>query len=381
MQNVSDARVRLFLNALDEVAGLRVVDCKEEEPFEAEGRRLRLDFLVHAYLGGEKKVTALGIEALDSAYPRDAQLLTQRFAARARYLAGADEVPSEVPIVVANYLSGATQELLRKGHINFYEVESGTLYYRHGLRHIDIQRESRAPAEQRKIRSVFSGAREQVVHALLEHWRREGDEAWVSGAELAAMASTSPFTVSTTMQELERQAWVDVTGSGPTLRRRLSRPDLLLDAWAQVWKQRLPKETSTRWYAYVRTSGGIVDHMLERLAKLDGWLMTGAGAANAVVPHLTAVDRVTIIVPPGGVSKQWAADLKLEPAEKGSNVTFIERTGASLMFGDTHPERPGSGFASRFVIYLDLLNGVGRNKELAAEFRSRALKLGEMAGG
>ncbi|CAB5714616.1 Uncharacterized protein conserved in bacteria (DUF2186) [Delftia tsuruhatensis] len=377
MPKVSDARVQLFLNALDEVAGLSVVDCKEEEPFEAEGQRLRLDFLVHAHLGSEKKATALGIEALDSAYPRDAQVLTQRFAARAKYLAGTDEVP----IVVANHLSSATQKLLREGHVNFYEVSSGTLYYRHGQRHIDIQRESREPAEQRKIRSVFSGAREQVVHALLEHWRREGDEAWVSGAELADMAATSPFTVSTTLQELERQAWVDATGAGPNLRRRLSRPELLLDAWAQVWKQRLPKETSTRWYAYVRTPEGIVDDMLERLGGLDGWLMTGAGAANAVVPHLTAVDRVTLIVPPGGVSKQWAADLKLEPAEKGSNVTFIERTGASLMFGDTHPERPGSRFASPFVVYLDLLNGVGRNKELAAEFRRRALKLGEMASG
>lgn len=51
MPNVSDARVQRFLNALDEVAGLSVVDCKEEEPFEAEGRRQRLDFLVHAHLG------------------------------------------------------------------------------------------------------------------------------------------------------------------------------------------------------------------------------------------------------------------------------------------------------------------------------------------
>lgn len=356
--------------------GLRVVDCKEEEPFDAEGRQLRLDFLVHAHLGNDKKVTALGIEALDSAYPRDARMLLERFAARAKYLAGADEVP----IVVANFLSSGTQELLRDGHINFYEVASGTLYYRHGLRHIDIQRESKEPVEQRKIRSVFSGAREQVVHALLEHWRREGDEAWVSGADLAAMAGTSPFTVSTTMQEFERQAWVDVTGSGPTLRRRLIRPEQLLDAWAQVWKQRLPQERRTRWYAYAGGPGGIVDHMLERLAEFDGWLMTGAAAANAVVPHLTAVDRATIIVPPG-VSKQWAADLKLEQAEKGSNVTFIERTGASLMFGETHPERWGSRFASRFVMYLDLLDGVGRNKELAAEFRSRALKLGEMVSG
>lgn len=375
MANVPDPRVRLFLDALDQITGLQVVECRAEEPFEAEGKRLRLDFLVHVRLGDESRVTALGVEAMDNVYPRDAQMLTVRFAARATYLVGIDEVP----IVVATYLSDGAKKLLRDGDVNFYEVASGTLYFKHGLRHIDIQREGSGPAE-RKIRSVFNGAREQVVHALLEHWRREGGDAWVSGTDLAEMAETSPFTVSTTLQELERQAWVDVTGAGPTLRRRLSRPENLLDAWAQAWRQKLPSEKRTRWYAYANGRSGILDHMLSRLADFDGWALTGAGAANTVVPHLTAVDRVSIIVPPG-LGKDWADDLKLEPAEKGANVTFIERTGASLMFGDSHPDRPGSRFASRFVMYLDLLDGVGRNKELATEFRSRALGLGAMVDG
>lgn len=310
MANVPDPRVRLFLDALDQITGLQVVECRAEEPFEAEGKRLRLDFLVHVRLGDESRVTALGVEAMDNVYPRDAQMLTVRFAARATYLVGIDEVP----IVVATYLSDGAKKLLRDGDVNFYEVASGTLYFKHGLRHIDIQREGSGPAE-RKIRSVFNGAREQVVHALLEHWRREGGDAWVSGTDLAEMAETSPFTVSTTLQELERQAWVDVTGAGPTLRRRLSRPENLLDAWAQAWRQKLPSEKRTRWYAYANGRSGILDHMLSRLADFDGWALTGAGAANTVVPHLTAVDRVSIIVPPG-LGKDWADDLKLEPAER-----------------------------------------------------------------
>lgn len=375
MANVTDPRVQLFLGALDQVAGLEVVDWLEDEPFETPTGRLRLDYLVHGRFKGEAQDTALAIEATDKVYPRDAQNLMERFAARVQFLNGADEVP----VVVSSHLSDGAQRLLREGRINYFDAASGTLYYRHGLRHIDIQRDTSEPAE-RKIRSVFSGAREQVVHALLEHWRRNGSDAWVSGADLADMAATSPFTVSTTLQELEKQAWVDVTGAGPALRRRLSHPELLLDAWAQAWKQRLPKESRTRWYTYAGGRGGIVDHMLERIADRDGWALTGGAAANAVVPHLTSIDRVSIIVPPG-VGKAWAAELKLEPADKGANVTFIERSGASLMFLDSHPERAGSHFASRFVMYLDLLDGVGRNKELAAEFRSRALGLREMANG
>lgn len=377
MPNVSDPRVSEFLSALDQVAGLEVVECEEEVPFELEARRLRLDFLIQVRLGGESFSTSLAIESTDTAYPRDAEKLRDRFCARATQGGRAEEVP----VVVATAMSGNAQKVLRDGGINFYETSTGTLYYRHGLRLIDIQRESKDAGDQRKIRSVFSGAREQVVHALLVHWRREGRDAWVSGAELADMASTSPFTVSTTMQELERNSWVDVTGSGPALRRRLSRPEQLLDAWAQVWKLRLSKEKRTRWYAYASGTGGIVDRMLEQLADDEGWMMTGAAAANAMAPHLTAVDRVAIIVPPGRVTGRWASSLGLEQAEKGSNVTFVERSGASLMFGDTHPERPGSRFASPFVVYLDLLDGVGRNKELAAEFRSRALGLEDMANG
>lgn len=375
MANIPDARVRRFLEALDQVTGMEVVDCKEEVVSDNAGQ-VRLDFLVHVRLGDIGRDTVLGIEAKDTVYPRDAKKLVDTFAACAKYFAEADEVP----VVVSTYLSDGAQKLLRDEGVNFFEVASGTLYYRHGLRHIDIRRESNEPAEERRIRSVFNGAREQVVHALLEHWRIEGDDAWLSGADLANLAETSPFTVSTTMKELERQSWVDMRGSGPTLRRRLSHPSLLLDAWADVWRQRLPREKRTRWYAYASGRGGIVDHMLERLANRDGWALTGAGAANAMAPHLTAVDRASIIVPPG-VSKEWAAAMALEPAEKGANVTFVERTGASMMFGDTHPERPGSHLASRFVMYLDLLDGVGRNKELAAEFRSKALKLGEKIHG
>lgn len=228
-------------------------------------------------------------------------------------------------------------------------------------------------AESTRRESVFEGELEQVVHALLEHWRLAGGEAWVSCIDLAKMAGTAPSTVSTALQELE--VWVDATGSGPTRCCKVGRPEGLLDAWAQAWKQRLPNEKRTRCYAYAGGPGGIVNHMLERLSGRSGWAMTGAGAANALAPHLTSVDRVSIIVPPG-VSKAWAAEFKLEPVDKGANVTFIERTGAPLMFLDSHPERPGSYFASRFVMYLDLLDGVGRNKELAAEFRCRELGMG-----
>jgi hypothetical protein len=79
-------------------------------------------------------------------------------------------------------------------------------------------------------------------------------------------------------------------------------------------------------------------------------------------------------VPPGQ-AETWAEQLQLKRAERGSNVVLVEREGASLLFLDEHPERPGSRFASRFIQYLDMLDGYGRDKELAEEFRRRALRM------
>ena len=176
------------------------------------------------------------------------------------------------------------------------------------------------------------------------------------------------------MQELERQDWIESVGMGPTQRRRLRAPAGLLDAWAAAWQQR--RETVTRCYAYAPPPGGIVDTMIERLAGRHGWAITGAAAANTILPYITRVDRVEIMVPPG-MSQVCANDLKLSQAEKGSNVILIERKGASLMFLDEHPERKDSRFASPFIQYLDLLDNYGRNKELANEYRRRVLDLGD----
>jgi hypothetical protein len=232
----------------------------------------------------------------------------------------------------------------------------------------DFGPKERAP---RRIQKLFTGAREQVVHALLEHWRTKGNDD-ISGSDLSKVAETSTYTVSLTMQELEREDWVETVGKGPSQRRRLRDPESLIDAWATDWKAR--RQEASRWYIY--TEGKmLVDKLTTRLSDKSGWAFTGAAAANIVVPHLTSVDRAQLIVPPGQ-ALVWAEQAQLKPAEQGANVVLIERDGASIMFTRRHPERPGAVFASPFIQYLDLLDGYGRNKELADEFRRRTLKEG-----
>jgi hypothetical protein len=273
--------------------------------------------------------------------------------------------------LVAATISPGSREVLRKAGINYYD-QSGTLYFRHQTWLVDIERAPIPPARKKDI-ALFSGAREQVVHALLYDWYRNADEGYVTGGELSLLSRTSTYTVSSTMQALEQLDFVESKGSGPYQRRRLRDPAALLDAWAEEWTRR--REVKTRWYTYA-PGGHIIDRVIEGFVKhaRQEWALTGAAAANAIVPRLTNVDRVEVIVQPGE-AEQLASAIGLSQADKGSNVVMIERAGASFLFLDEHPERPHSRFASRFIQYLDLLNGYGRNKELAEEFRKYALKI------
>jgi len=331
-------------------------------------RNARLDALVATKTpdGGS---CVLAIEMKRVAYPRDVRMAISHLM---EYRA---TVPSDTQVelcLVADTISPGSREVLRKAGINYFD-QSGTLYFRHHTWLVDIERAPVHPARKKDI-ALFRGAREQVVHALLNHWYRNPDDEYISGGELALLSHTSTYTVSSTMQALEQLDFVESKGSGPSQRRRLRDPAALLDAWAEEWTRR--REVKTRWYTYA-PSGHITDRVAEGFVRhaRQEWALTGAAAANAIVPRLTNVDRVEVIVQPGE-AEQLASAIGLSQADKGSNVVMIERTGASLLFLDEHPERPHSRFASRFIQYLDLLNGYGRNKELAEEFRKHALKIG-----
>ncbi|MFT3815810.1 MAG: hypothetical protein QM740_21000 [Acidovorax sp.] len=347
---------------------MSVVRQEIEVPFDRGGKFARLDarLTMRLEIGDDVE---LAIEVLRAGYPRDVRLAILQLQA---YQEARKDASTALELcVLAEYLSPGSRKELKEAGINYYDG-TGSMYFRHRTYLVVKEREPRQRPVRRLVK-LFSGAREQVIHALLEHWRRTDgtEDEYISGAELAEMALTSTYTVSLTMQELEREDLVETIGKGPSQRRRVSNAAGILDAWVADWVPR--REKLTRWYAYTSQSNPL-EMIVSHLDGSAGWAVTGAAAANIVVPHLTSVDRVQVIVPPGQ-AEEWGRQLKLRQVEKGANIVFVEREGASLMFLDEHPERPGSRFASRFIQYLDLLDGYGRNQELAAEYRRRALKI------
>jgi hypothetical protein len=303
-------------------------------------------------LAGAESVD-IAVQALHHAYPRDIREAIWKLD---EYKLGSRR-EDLVTLVAAESLSPGARDLLRKRGIGYFE-RNGNLYLRWRRWLINIQRPELA-SSRKAVTALFTNSREQVVHALLIH-RNE----WLTGNELAQIAHTSPYTCSMVLQELERREWCESSGAGRTLRRRLIEPRPLLDAWAEHWTKR--KEQRSRWYMFAERPHLLLTQLAHQVGKAGvpfNWAFTGTAAANLYAPLLTSVDTAEIIVSPA-YAKQLAKALHLKPADKGANVTLVERDGASLLFRDVHSEY-SSNFASPFILYLDLLDGRGRNKELA----------------
>ncbi|WP_084416339.1 type IV toxin-antitoxin system AbiEi family antitoxin [Massilia alkalitolerans] len=367
MHNKDISLLHDFTGTLQDATGFVAEHEELEVPVTSDRSNSRLDALVRTRTPNGD-VCLLAIELKRVAYPRDVRMAISQLAEYRDVISNDERVEL---CLIADQISPGSRQALREAGINYFD-QSGTLYFRHQTWLVDVERPP-LRVSRRKDVALFSGAREQVVHALLHHWHTYSGDEYISGTELSSLAHTSTFTVSSTMQGLEQLDLVESKGSGPAQRRRVRDPAALLDAWAEEWVRR--RETRTRWYTYA-PGGNITDKVIESFIKhsQNQWALTGAAAANAVVPRLTNVDRVEVIIQPGEAD-ELASAMGLTKAEKGSNVILIERSGASLMFLDEHPERPNSRFASRFIQYLDLLNGYGRNKELAEEFRKQALKI------
>ncbi|MDM0111637.1 type IV toxin-antitoxin system AbiEi family antitoxin [Variovorax sp. J22R133] len=356
--------VEAFVRALQEATSFKVAPERHfAVSFQALEGTQRLDALLA--LEDVAPPVWLAIEILRQGYPRDIKNALWRLDEYARTLSPEKNV---LPVVLAQHLSPGARHLLRGRNVAFYDA-GDSLFLRHGTVVVDIERRAAPPPRSRPL-SLFSGAREQVVHALLH-----SEGAWITGKDLALQAQTSAFTVSRTLSELERMEWVQAEGGGRTARRRLLQPAQLLDAWAEAWKAR--KEARSRWFFFASNPRLLPDTVAQALqsAGFEDWAITGAAAGNALAPLLTAVDTVDLIVPAGSAAR-LAEAAGAKRADQGANLTFIERSGASGLFRRPDPDHPDTPLASPYVIYLDLLkDDRGRNKELAAQLRSTLLKI------
>jgi len=306
-----------------------------------------------------KLVHAL-VELRKVVYPRDVRQLVWRIRDLARQHPAGESGGEPLAILVAESISPGAKELLRAERVGYYD--SGGSFYlpaRGAYLYVD-----RPPPKSlsRSMRSLFTGRRAQVLHGLLV---RHQD--WFGVKDLAEQTMVSPATASQVLTEMERFDWLESRGQGPSKQRHLREPAALLDAWAkQLGSIRQP--APRRYFVPAMKPDGL----MERLGQVCGahsvdYAVSFEAAAQRYAPFLPAVSQVRCRLLAGSGGDAAIADLGARVVSEGANLAVIEaKSAGDLLFR----ERVGGVWlASPIQVYLDLLRGEGRAKEMAEHLR------------
>lgn len=314
------------------------------------------DAKIDLCIGGRDLV--LLVEVKKSVYPRDARQLLYQLRKAHPFETTADA--TVVPMVVAHSISPGAKDFLREQKIAFYD-SGGSLFVTHDGVFIDVDKPP-PPSEERTMRTLFTGMRARVLLALLV---RHQDS--FSVKELSEVAHVSPATGSEVLKALERYDWVHSTGLGPTKVRRLVAPGALLDAWVQHVQSQRPQPLR-RYYLPYLAADQITNHVDVAFTQRNvDYAITGEAAAQHYAPFLTHISQVRCRLVFSERVESALKDLNARIAHEGANFAVVEvATSYDFLFRD-HFE--GVWYANPIHVYLDLLRGERRSREMAEHLR------------
>lgn len=351
---VEHALLERFLQALRELPDVHI-EHEVREPVLPAHRRTGTE--IQLSIAG--KTVCLLVETRKAAYPRDVrQLLWQFKELRQTYQPGIQ------PLLVTEALSPGAKELLQAERVGYYD-SGGSLFLPTPGAYVHIDRPPPKVVE-KSMRSMFSGRRAQVLHALLH---RHQD--WFGVTELAERAGVASSTASDVLSELERFDWLESRGQGPGKERHLLQPGELLDAWArQLAVARAP--ALHRYYL----PGLKTNALLERLGETLGayglaYAVSHEAAAQRYAPFLSSISQVRLRMVPGADVDAALAQLDARPVTEGANLALIDaKSGGELLFREWVD---GVWLAGPVQVYLDLLRGEGRARDMAEHLRQERL--------
>lgn len=303
------------------------------------------------------------VEAKKAVYPRDVRQVIWQFreASHARPRGHGKEPLS---LLIAESISPGAKELLRDEHVGYYD-SGGSMYLPAAGAYFYIDKPPPKTLA-KSVRSLFSGRRAQVLHAvLIQH------QEWFGVKELAQRAMVSPATASQVLTELERFDWLVSRGQGPSKERHLREPAALLDAWVKQLVSIRPP--NLRRYYVPATKA---DTLLERVGEVfdghdAGYAISHEAAAQRYSPFLSSVSQVRARLLIGSNADAAIADLGARVVNEGANLAIIEaKSTGDLLFRE---RVDGIWLASPVQVYLDLLRGEGRSKEMAEHLRKERI--------
>lgn len=269
-----------------------------------------------------------------------------------------------LPLLIAESISPGAKELLRAERVGYFD-SGGSLFLPAPGAYLYIDKPPPKTLE-KSVRSLFSGRRAQVLHALLV---RHGD--WFGVTDIAKLAQVAPSTASVVMSELDRLDWLVSRGQGSSKERHLREPATLLDAWAKQLGLTRPQNMRRYFVPAMKT-----DRLLERIGEVfdahdAGYAICHEAAAQRYAPFLSSVSQVRARLLTGPNADAAIGALGARAVNEGANLVIIEaKSPGELLFR----ERVGGiWLASPFQVYLDLLRGEGRSKEMAEHLRKEKI--------
>ena len=344
-----------FLEALRDLPDVRAKSSRVEQP---DGPERVQDVQVDLRVGDEA-VTLL-IEIRKVVYPRDARQILWRFRESARRSPRPGERRRAVLLLVAQSISPGARELLRNERVGYYD-SGGSLFLPAGNIYVFVDKPP-PKSLSRSIRSVFSGRRAQVLHAIL---LRNRD--WFGVKDIAKQARVSPATASQVLAELEKFEWVVSRGQGPGKERHLQKPGALLDAWVGQLTVLRPLSMRRYFVPSVRAEG-LVEKFAEVCAQSKAeYAITHEAAGQRYAPFLSTVAQVRCRLQDGPAADGVLGALDARVVDHGANLAVIKvRSPGELLFRECVN---GIWLAGAVQVYLDLMRSEGRAREMARHLR------------
>lgn len=347
-----------FVDALRELPEIEAEFAREPVSLSSDrGYDTRVDL----HVAGKSFVLLLA--AKKAVFPRDVrEVLWQLLAASRGRLT--EQRENTLPLLVAESISPGAKELLRSERVGYYD-SGGSLYLPAPGAYIYIDKPP-PKALAKSVRTLFTGRRAQVLHALLVRHQK-----WFGVTELAQQATVSPATASQVLTELERFDWLVARGQGPGKERHLREPAALLDAWAKQLASVRPSPVR-RYYV----PGTKADTLVTRIGQVFDahevqYAISHEAAAQRYAPFISHVSQVRVRVLIGANADAAIGDLDARVVNEGANLGVIEaKSSGELLFRE---QIDGLWLASPIQIYLDLLRGEGRSKEMAEHFRKERI--------
>ena len=344
-----------FLEALRE---LPEVHAKSSGVEQLGGPERAQDAQVDLRVGG-KAVTLL-IELKKVVYPRDVRQVLWQLRESAWSRRESTEGRQAAFFMVAQSISPGAKDLLRDERVGYYD-SGGSLFLPAGDIYVYVDKPP-PKSLSRTIRSVFSGRRAQVLHAILLRNRE-----WFGVKDIANQARVSPATASQVLKELEKFEWVVSRGRGPRKKRRLHGPGALLDAWVNQLTVMRPLSMRRYFVPSARTER-LVEKFAEVCAENEAeYAITHEAAGQWYAPFLSTVSQVRCRLLNGPPAGRVLGALDARVVDQGANLAVIEvDSPGELLFRESVN---GIWLACAVQVYLDLMRSEGRAREMAKHLR------------